>query len=125
MTKSILALFIVILMLGCTSTEELYFEAKEKNRPESRSAEIKTTDPGTIDLTEDEAAKHDNEDDCWIIVDDEIYDVTEFLDYNPQYRPIAQFCGADATVIFDKAKDESIPDKAVILTESTYIGDVQ
>lgn len=41
-----------------------------------------TANPGKIFELE-EVKKHTREDDCWLVVDGDVYDVTEFLDEHP------------------------------------------
>jgi cytochrome b involved in lipid metabolism len=37
-------------------------------------------------FSEEEVAQHKFEDDCWVIVDGEVYDVTKFLHEHPGYQ---------------------------------------
>ena len=51
--------------------------------------------------TREEVAKHATEDDCWIIVDNNVYDVTSFLPEHPgSPQAILEFAGKDATEAF-------------------------
>jgi flavocytochrome c len=53
-------------------------------------------------LTEAEVAKHDKENDCWVILHGKVYDVTEFLPDHPGgKKAIMLFAGKDATEEFD------------------------
>ncbi|KNE70046.1 hypothetical protein AMAG_15035 [Allomyces macrogynus ATCC 38327] len=46
----------------------------------------------------DEVAKHNKPDDCWVVVDGKVYDVTKFLDKHPGGRKILlKHVGTDAT----------------------------
>ncbi len=57
--------------------------------------------PGIM-LTLQETAKHNNQTDCWIIVNGKVYDVTGFLGQHPGGTgTILPYCGAaDATAAF-------------------------
>mmetsp|Transcript_125188 Transcript_125188/g.359538 ORF Transcript_125188/g.359538 Transcript_125188/m.359538 type:complete len:97 (-) Transcript_125188:252-542(-) len=60
-------------------------------------------------LTAEEVAKHSTEADCWIIVGDEVYDVTAFLQDHPGgKRPILQYAGKNATAEFDMLHDRAV-----------------
>jgi len=63
--------------------------------------------PG-IDLTIDEVAKHNSENDCWLLIGNKVYDVTSYLTSHPGGKPIiVKYCGKDGTAGFsskDKVK---------------------
>lgn len=58
-------------------------------------------DPSTSEIqtyTLEEVAEHDCEEDCWIVIDDKVYDVTPYLDFHPGgKRYILETAGTDAT----------------------------
>ena len=48
-----------------------------------------------------EVAVHNREDDCWIIIENSVYDVTGFVDQHPgSFVPIVEHAGKDATKAF-------------------------
>ena len=50
-----------------------------------------------------EVEKHNTENDCWIIIDTIIYDLSEFINFHPGGKNIIlSFAGKDATNIFKK-----------------------
>nr|WP_240911792.1 cytochrome b5 domain-containing protein [Thermococcus sp. M36] len=52
-------------------------------------------------LTLEEVAKHSNETDCWVVVEDRVYNVTELIDEHPGGREaIIKYCGTNATDVF-------------------------
>ncbi|GBG24788.1 Succinate dehydrogenase ubiquinone flavoprotein subunit, mitochondrial [Hondaea fermentalgiana] len=67
--------------------------------------------PKTQAYTMDEIAKHTTKDDCWVILNDKVYDVTEFLENHPGgAKAILLYGGKDATEAFDMLhKPEIIP----------------
>ena len=49
----------------------------------------------------DEVQKHNNIDDCWIIIDENVYDVTNFLRFHPHGPiPIVKNSGGDCSFVF-------------------------
>ncbi|GLV41540.1 uncharacterized protein CBL_06769 [Carabus blaptoides fortunei] len=52
-------------------------------------------------ITLDEVAWHDIETDCWIVIYDRVYDVTEFFNEHPGGREVLlEYAGRDATIAF-------------------------
>merc|ERR1712187_20172 len=56
-----------------------------------------------------EVAKHASESDCWVIIGDEVFDVTKFLPDHPGgKKAIMLFAGKDATEEFDMLHDRKV-----------------
>ncbi|KAF4677399.1 hypothetical protein FOZ63_025921 [Perkinsus olseni] len=56
-----------------------------------------------------EVAAHNAEGDCWVIIGDEVYDVTEFLPDHPGgKKAILLFAGKDATEEFDMLHERRV-----------------
>lgn len=95
----------------------------------SKKAESKTAkkaqpkvavDPTT--LTAQEVAKHNTREDCWIIVDNKVYDVTDYIDDHPGGDTIMNNAGADSTVgVHGPQHPASMWD----VLQLYYIGDLQ
>ena len=48
-----------------------------------------------------QVAKHNHQDDCWIILDNRAYDITAFVDAHPGgVGPVVNMAGKDATDVF-------------------------
>lgn len=63
----------------------------------------------TSTLTAQEVAKHNQPSDCWLIINNKVYDVTSYLGQHPGGSgTITPYCGKDATQAFD-TKDLSNP----------------
>eukprot|EP00958_Prasinococcus_capsulatus_P010685 scaffold1042_cov401-Prasinococcus_capsulatus_cf.AAC.12 len=65
-------------------------------------ARAKTTASPTpqATYTKEEVAKHDKRDDCWIIVDGKVYDVTDYVEEHPGGDAILNNAGADSSDAF-------------------------
>jgi len=48
----------------------------------------------------EEVALHDNKEDCWLVIDNKVYEVTSFIGQHPGGEAILQGCGKDATTLF-------------------------
>ena len=78
----------------------------------------------TTGLTVDQVNKHNNANDCWVIVQNHVYDVTNFLGQHPGGSDkIIPFCGKDATDAFlTKGGQGSHSPRAMQKLESLKIG---
>jgi len=62
-----------------------------------------------MSVSEAELAKHNTDSDCWVLVGDEVYDVTNFLKDHPGgKKAIMLFAGKDATEEFDMLHDRKV-----------------
>jgi len=76
-------------------------ERKEETHP---AAEVKQPEPAR-ELKEyslEEVARHDKPDDCWIIINNKVYDVTPFVSQHPGGVAVLRNVGKDSTEGFDK-----------------------
>merc|ERR1712113_1086280 len=65
--------------------------------------------PVAMSVTEEQIAKHSVDTDCWCIVGDDVYDVTNFLSEHPGgKKAIMLFAGKDATEEFDMLHDRKV-----------------
>ncbi|AIF70128.1 hypothetical protein PAP_08740 [Palaeococcus pacificus DY20341] len=72
-----------------------------------------------IILTLEEVSKHNQSNDCWIIVENKIYNVTSFLNIHPGGEDaIIPYCGTNATEVFFSKHDQG----AYETLQQYYIG---
>lgn len=56
-----------------------------------------------IEVTEDELAKHNKKEDCWICIRGLVYNVTPYMEYHPGGEDeLMKAAGADGTDLFDQ-----------------------
>lgn len=59
--------------------------------------------------TVEEVSFHDNENDAWIIINGDVYDITDFLEEHPGGKMILMsVLGEDATDFFEELHNEKI-----------------
>jgi hypothetical protein len=58
-----------------------------------------------LELTHAEVAQHDSEDDCWMVIDGSVYDVTPWVEAHPGGDALLRGCGKDASGFFER-RDE-------------------
>jgi len=79
-------------------------------------------------FTLEEVAVHDNKEDCWLVINDKVYEVTSFIAKHPGGEAILQGCGKDATVLFKTrpmGSDTEHSEKAYKFLETLYLGDLE
>jgi flavocytochrome c len=68
--------------------------------------------PPQKEYTLEEVAKHNTEEDCWVVVNGQVLDVTKFLPDHPGgAMAIVTFAGKDASEMFDMVHEEGVIEK--------------
>lgn len=109
----------IFFLTGCnllnSDSQEL-----ETNQPPTEAA-----DPSTLTL--DSVSEHSSQDDCWMVINNKVYDVTKFVNSHPGGKVILDGCGKDATTLFNtRPMGSKTPhsSKANKLLEKYFIGDL-
>lgn len=81
----------------------------------------------TLNALGQQLANHNQTNDCWLAINNKIYDVTAFISSHPGgANEIIKYCGQDATLAFS-SKDKNIPqdhsNTAYAMLKDYYIGD--
>lgn len=68
----------------------------------SSSAVTTTEDSGFAEqtFTTVEVSKHNTADDCWTVIDSDVYDITDYVGSHPGGSEILRACGIDGTSLF-------------------------
>jgi cytochrome b involved in lipid metabolism len=86
-----------------------------------------TPPPAKPGLTMAVVAEHNTPDDCWLVINNNIYNFTDYIANHPGgEKNITDYCGQDATAAFDTkgGSGEAHSDKARQLLAQFYIGDL-
>ncbi|ODV83364.1 hypothetical protein CANARDRAFT_203293 [[Candida] arabinofermentans NRRL YB-2248] len=74
-------------------------------------------------ISVEEFVKHDQRDDCWVVINGKVYDMTDFLSNHPGgSRVILRNAGKDATKIFEPIHPKGTIEK--YLPEDKYLGEL-
>lgn len=61
-----------------------------------------TTQPPSVrTFTMEDVSNHNTRNDCWLVIHDNVYDITQFIASHPGGSVITMGCGKDATVFFE------------------------
>ena len=100
------------------------------NNTNAISIPTKTTTPvssGIATLSATEVAKHNTISDCWIIINNKVYDVSGYASQHPGgAQNIANYCGKEATEAFDTKGGRGSPHsgRANNMLANFYMGDL-
>lgn len=96
----------IILILVVAGTAGFYQFSKENNN------KVPTTTPLPINnegYSLDDIASHSTENDCWMAIENNVYDVTKYISDHPGGKDILLGCGKDATSYFNNRPGEGTP----------------
>jgi len=103
----------------------------ESTNPETQPAEESTPTEEALEIatyTMEEISLHNSIEDCWLLINGKIYDVTGFDTKHPGGRAVLAGCGIDSTELYEtRPMGSGTPhsDKARTGLEKFYIGDLQ
>jgi len=85
-----------------------------------------TSDQVSINLSLSEISKHNKNVDCWLIINNKVYDISSYLNIHPGgASTITAYCGKDGTKGFaDKDRGTPHSNRADSLLNNYYLGDV-
>lgn len=88
---------------------------------------VQTNGKMTKYYTLEEAATHDTYEDCWLVIEGKVYDITTYIDEHPGQENILEGCGMDATTLYEnRPMGSGTPhsEKARTDLEKYYIGEL-
>ena len=133
MKKEFIFGLIMVLIVGAG----LFFVFNKKEEKKEKIKTSKVVSPVVTKKIEQETskkssfsmsdlAKHNNENDCWIVIDGKVYDVTNYIESHPGGKVMANFCGQDGSLAFATKGKKNKPHKpeAYDVLKTLYIGDL-
>lgn len=75
-----------------------------------------------------EIAKHNSKDDCWLLIENKVYNVSDFISSHPGGQSILQGCGKEATELFStRPMGSGTPhsQNAVLRLQKYFIGNLK
>lgn len=84
------------------------------------------TEFGSLTFSSSEVTAHNSASDCWLIIEDKVYEVTEYVPLHPGgEQEILDVCGADGTSLFNSIKGgNGHPGSADGILDQLYLGDL-
>jgi len=111
-------LILIILLPGCLPQQE----------PTTNDQQPTTKDEQPNTYTLDLVAMHNTQQDCWIVIDSKVYDVTDYVNSHPGGKTIVQGCGQDATELFKTrpmGSGTEHSEKAYNILNNYYLGELK
>lgn len=130
MTKKLVTISLFIfwaVVVAILTAGLVFYDNNKQNASSANSIDNLGLKPGekiTLNLTE--IAKHNYTNDCWLIINNKVYNVTSYLSQHPGgTSAVAPYCGGEATRAF-QTKDQGTPhsNQANNLVAVFLIGDL-
>jgi len=118
-------IFGLIMVLIVSGGLFFVFNKKEEKKQRIEIKKVEQETPKKSSFSMSDVAKHNNENDCWIVIDGKVYDVTSYIESHPGGRVMANFCGQDGSLAFaTKGKNKPHSPAAYEILKTLYIGDL-
>ncbi len=87
----------------------------------SLSSPVSASNSTSVGLTLEEVAKHNTENDCWVVIGNDVYNVTPLIDTHSGGREaIIAYCGTNATEVFFSKHGQG----AYEVLQNYYVGSI-
>lgn len=97
------AVVVAVLVAGLVLNDRQNYSGENGNQPAVNQGAV-------ITLTVEEVSRHSNASDCWVIINNEVYDVTEAIaGHTGGSEAISAACGTEATEVFNTKGDKNKP----------------
>jgi len=122
-TLPVVVIVIALLVFGGLYLSKNKPQVNAPSGTETETTQTSTTIDASKAFSLDEVSNHSTREDCWLVIEDGVYDVTSFAPKHPGEEAIFFGCGKDATEMFNKRQDgTSHSDRARVQLEKLKIG---
>lgn len=101
MKKGIIISFVLLILAGGPLAFGLSKGKKQNSNTQGSQPSVQGATNTSKEINFDEVAKHNNQNDCWMVIDGKVYDITQFIPRHPGGRVIIEGCGRNATELFN------------------------
>lgn len=105
--KIIIVLILVLVLAGAGTF--FYLESSEENDLQKFANNLQSDSNPDKLISMSEVATHNSASDCWLVIDNDVLDVTSFVDKHPGGSVITDGCGKDATGYFNGVREHVKP----------------
>lgn len=118
---TLIIIFVVFLSIKREKLNEDYKNFEEKNN----ETNLKFNEFNKI--TKEELERHNKKEDCWVIVNEKVYDITSLIDTHTGGKEIMNYCGKDATQAFNTkgSKNMAHSERANRLLQNYMVGELK
>lgn len=129
MSKNALIVISLVVLLVSAGLVVFIWQNHEKSETADLVSAIASPSAGqnqnNSDLyTLEEISKHNSKNDCWMVIDNNVYNVSSFVDKHPGGDKILQGCGKDATEMFNAERKHLFSSVAKQMMSLLKIGTV-
>ena len=121
------AFTIALLVAGLVFRDASVASQETLTTPPAKNPALLSSSPtAPVTLSKTEIKKHNGSNDCWLMVNGGVYNVSNYLRFHPGGRfVIAPFCGKDATIAFNtRGGNSRHSPRATALLSLYMIGEV-
>jgi cytochrome b involved in lipid metabolism len=85
-----------------TSINRTTNDSQPNNQSQSGNPDSPVSNDNAEPVTRAEVAQHDSREDCWTIIDGNVYDLTSYIPRHPGGDDILEACGTDGSSLFNQ-----------------------
>jgi cytochrome b involved in lipid metabolism len=137
MKNKLIFFIIFIIILTLTATAGIFLVKRTEKNTASKEEKTRAEVNQPIEIKKysmEEIAKHNKKEDCWLLINKKVYDVSAFIAAGKHPPAILMGCGKDATRLFETRTSETgekigsgkpHSENARKLLEQYYIGELE